>query len=103
MSRAIILGVHAATARQGHVASGSAVVCDTQPTTKIVWDLDRTYSMAKKGAASTDKKATDKKAGGKNTAAAKNDDGADKKARSSILLSWAFAIEGMMEEGYTSS
>ncbi|KAI1784542.1 FKBP-like protein [Ganoderma leucocontextum] len=35
--------------------------------------------MAKKGAASTDKKAADKKAGGKNTAAAKNDESADSK------------------------
>ncbi|KAM5533797.1 hypothetical protein V8D89_012572 [Ganoderma adspersum] len=35
--------------------------------------------MAKKGGASTDKKGADKKAGGKNTATAKNDDGADSK------------------------
>lgn len=36
-------------------------------------------SMAKKGVASTDKKAPDKKSGGKNTSATKDDESADKK------------------------
>ena len=35
--------------------------------------------MAKKGGASTEKKAADKKSGGKNASATKNDESADKK------------------------
>ena len=51
--------------------------------------------MAKKGGASTEKKAADKKSGGKNAGATKTDESADKKVNVShkSLCSYAESVE----------